>query len=141
MRNFSLVLVSLFGLTTSSLASTFIAGDSLAVGVSSILHYPTKAKVGVSSCVIENYIPLEFYDRIIISAGTNDPLGRCLDGIREKVRTNEVVWIVPVNGARSHVLDVAHKYHDKVVYYIPSRNKHIWPHPDSYRSLAEELRN
>lgn len=115
-------------------------GDSLTVGVASVLHVPAFAKVGMSSCWILRHAPASHFDRVVLSAGTNDPPGRCAEAIRDKISASDVVWVVPVNGARSHVLAVAGAHGDKTCAYVPSRRKKVWPHPDSYGPLARCVR-
>ena len=61
---------------------------------------PTNAKVGISSCAILRRTPTAHYDFVLLSAGTNDPPGRCIEAIRARLNASRVAWVVPVNGAR-----------------------------------------
>ncbi len=78
-------------------------------------------------------VPAKHYDTLLISAGTNDVPGRCIEQIRSKVNADHVIWVVPVNGARAHVLQVAAAHGDRLFYYVASRRN--WPHPDGYRKV------
>lgn len=134
------ILLSLIVATTAFASTKEIVGDSLTVGVSQIIHADkVVAKVGMSSCWIANRAPIEQYDVAILSAGTNDPPGRCVEKLRNKIHASKVIWIVPVNGARQHVLSVAASHGDSVAYYTPG--KRSWPHPNSYRPLAETIKS
>jgi|ERR1700722_6533134 len=116
-----------------------IVGDSLTVGVSQILHAnKVVAKVGMSSCWIAARTPREHHNWAVISAGTNDPPGRCVASVRARINADRVVWIVPVNGARGNVIRVATAHGDKLAYYTPG--KRSWPHPSSYGFLAREIK-
>ncbi len=121
----------------SANASTLAWGDSLAVGTGAAMHVQTIARVGASSCAILRSAPAGHFDRVVISAGTNDPPGRCVAAARKAIRADRVVWILPVNGARAHVLDIARAHGDRVVSYAPSRRN--WPHPASYGPLARAV--
>jgi hypothetical protein len=116
--------------TTPAQASKIALGDSLAVGFGQASHVTTIAKVGISSCCIVGMVPAGYYDEVLISAGTNDPPGHCIEQIRERIHAGKVLWVVPVNGARGHVLQVAAEHGDALVYYTPGRKS--WPHPNRY---------
>jgi hypothetical protein len=113
-----------------AMARSVAIGDSLAVGFGQASHVRTIARVGISSCVIARMVPSEQFDTALLSAGTNDPPGRCVEQVRERVHARRVIWIVPVNGARQHVLSVASEHGDGTLYYSPS--KRGWPHPARY---------
>ena len=100
-------------------AADLALGDSLAVGFGQASHLPTNAKVGIGSCAILRRTPSAHYDFVLLSAGTNDPPGRCIEAIRARLNASRVVWVVPVNGARSHVLAVAGRYGDTPLFYTP----------------------
>ena len=105
-------------------------GDSLAVGFGHASHMTTFARVGAGSCEIVRKVPRGHYDFMLISAGTNDVPGLCLEAIRARADASTIEWVVPVNGARNHVLSVAHAHGDRLLFYIPSRR--AWPHPAAY---------
>lgn len=113
-------------------------GDSLAVGVSALLHCSALAHVGDSSYAIARRTPSAFYDNAVISAGTNDPPGAYVAAIRSTLRADRVVWILPVNSASARVSAVAASYGDRVCAYVPSHRG--WPHPVSYGPLAACIR-
>jgi hypothetical protein len=111
-------------------ARSVAIGDSLAVGFGQASHVRTIARVGISSCVIARMVPSEQFETALLSAGTNDPPGRCVEKVRERVHARRVIWVVPVNGARSTVLRVANAHGDGLLYYTPSQRG--WPHPARY---------
>ncbi len=117
----------------ASTRSTLALGDSLALGFGQASHMHLSARVGKSSCWIAKRVPIKRYDFILISAGTNDPPGLCIEKIRALVNGGLIVWVVPVNGARNHVLKVAAAHHDGLLYYKPS--KRAWPHPARYWNI------
>ena len=90
---------------------------------------PTSARVGIGSCAILATTPTGHYDFVLLSAGTNDPPGRCIEAIRQKLNSERVEWVVPVNGARAHVIAVASAHGDTPLFYAAGRN---WPHPRAY---------
>jgi len=139
MRNAILGALALALVALPASANTLALGDSLAVGAGQALHVQTIAKVGASSCDILFTVPRARFETVIISAGTNDPPGSCIEGIRELVHADKVVWILPVNGARSHVEAVAAVHGDKTVSYSPASGR-AWPHPKSYKPLADAVR-
>lgn len=114
-------------------------GDSLAVGTGQALHCDIAAHVGASSRAIVQFAPAKQYDFVVISAGTNDPPGDYIEVVRARVRSGKIVWILPVNGARAHVLRVAAAHGDRAVSYTPGRGR-VWPHPYSYAPLAAAVR-
>lgn len=109
-------------------------GDSLSVGVAALLHCQMIARVGVSSCWVAQRAPARFFDHIVVSAGTNDPPGRCIEQLRERLRGGNIVWVLPVNGARDHVASVARSSGDGVCVYSAGRGLGV--HPSSYGPLA-----
>jgi hypothetical protein len=119
----------IIALATPSPASELALGDSLAVGFGQASHMHTSAIVGIGSCRIAAMTPRQHFDFVLISAGTNDPPGRCIEAIRAKIDCGKCEWIVPVNGARNHVLQVARQYGDALLFYAAGRN---WPHPSFY---------
>lgn len=141
MKTLIALLLSVLLITTAVASTTEIVGDSLTVGVSQIIHANrVVAKVGMSSCWIAKRAPTKEYDIAILSAGTNDVPGPCIERLRNKIHAHKVIWIVPVNGARQHVLSVAAAHGDSVAYYIPSKSKRVFPHPNSYRPLAKTIK-
>lgn len=109
-------------------------GDSLSVGVAALLHCMSIARVGASSCAISHWVPAQYFDHVVISAGTNDPPGRCIEQLRERLRGGNIVWVLPVNGARDHVAGVARASGDSVCSYSAGRGLGV--HPSSYGPLA-----
>ena len=121
----------------SLLISLFLLGDSIALGTGQALHAPTFAKVGASSCWIADHMPSKVEaDVVVISAGVNDPPGRCVPIIREKISARKVIWIRPINAARVTVDHVAAQYHDSVITYRVGPD-HL--HPASYQEVAKSL--
>ena len=114
-------------------AEDLALGDSLALGFGQASRMPTNAKVGISSCAILSRTPRAHYDFVLLSAGTNDPPGRCVEAIRGRLNASQVQWVVPVNGARGHVLSVARRNGDALLYYSPGRRS--WPHPSRYWNM------
>jgi len=119
---------------TPVLADTLWLGDSLALGGGTAAHEQTTARVGASSCAILKMVPSAHHDRVVISAGTNDPPGACVAAIRRAVNARLVVWIVPVNGGGPNVLAVAAANGDRAVYYKPAHGN---VHPVSYLPMVE----
>lgn len=111
-------------------------GDSLALGTGRALGVPTYAVERKSSCWILGHLPRSGFDHAVISAGTNDPPGRCIAAIRARIHARHVVWILPVNGARAPVAALAHLYGDPVVAYRPGRDG---IHPPAYAPLARAV--
>ena len=116
-------------LATPAAAGDLALGDSLALGLGRALGIATIARIGISSCSIVGMAPRGHYDRVVLSAGTNDPPGRCIEAIRQKLNSGRVEWVVPVNGARAHVIAVANAHGDTLLFYAAGRN---WPHPRAY---------
>jgi hypothetical protein len=111
--------------------SAVAIGDSLAVGFGAASHIETHARVGASSCAIVGMVPAKHYDFTLISAGTNDPPGRCIEQVRARVNADVVEWVVPVNGARGHVLQVAARHGDRTLSYAPAGGR-AGVHPRAY---------
>lgn len=112
-------------------------GDSLAVGVGPFLHAHTVARIGASSCAIAAFAPADRFGRAVISAGWNDPPGRCIGRIRARLNAERVVWIAPMNDSAQTVRLTADLYGDVLVSY------RVGPdgiHPASYAELAEAVR-
>ena len=74
---------------------TIVIGDSLAVGFGAAAHIETHARVSASSCVIASFAPSGSADVIVVSAGINDPPGRCLDSLRARLHARRITWILP----------------------------------------------
>ena len=135
--NFTSALLSALLTVTPASGKKAAIGDSLAVGFGQASQVTTIARVGEPSCPnrsrkgIVNMVPSEQFDTVLISAGTNDPPGHCLEQIRARVHARKVIWVVPVNGARGHVLQVAAQHGDGLLYYTPGKGK-VWPHPPRY---------
>jgi hypothetical protein len=118
-------------------------GDSLALGFGQASGFETHAKVGEPSCPTKswrgvlNMVPSKHYRFALLSAGTNDPPGPCIEAIRIKVQADQVIWVIPINGARQHVLSVAQAHHDDTLSYTPGPN---WPHPRAYWNVLRKPR-
>lgn len=117
-----------------------VIGDSIALGTGTALHVETRARVGAPSCEILRKVPGGRYDVVVISAGVNDPPGRCLEAIRARVHARRIIWILPapINSARAHIAAVACEHGDRTVSYVPGRD-HL--HPRSYVELARRVRS
>jgi len=109
--------------------SSLAFGDSLALGFGQASHMPTFAIVGIGSCALARITPTTHYTFVLLSAGTNDPPGLCIEAIRAKLMADRVEWIVPVNGARSNIIAVAKSHGDALLFYDAGPN---WPHPSAY---------
>lgn len=125
--------------------STFVVGDSIALGLAEAMH-PTvnySAKVGIPSAEVLQRTPVSsFYDVMIVSAGSNDPMNPRLvynlRAIRHKVQARQVIWILPVSAmARSAVANVAAENGDPTVSFKPGPDN---VHPKSYGSLAASIK-
>jgi hypothetical protein len=127
----ALLLIVILGLlATPAWSSELALGDSLALGFGQASGMPTRASVGVSSCRILHMTPTMHFDFVLLSAGTNDPPGRCVEALRARLNAGRVQWVVPVNAARSRVLAVASAHGDATLFYTPGARS--WPHPGSY---------
>ena len=104
-------------------------GDSLAVGFGQASGMSVYAKVGASSCYIARHMPAGHFDFMLLSAGTNDPPGGCVEQVRARANAGVVEWVVPVNGARAHVLRVAAAHGDRTLFYAGA---HGGVHPARY---------
>jgi len=136
---FGMLLIVILGMLVTPVWSLELAlGDSLALGFGQASGLPTRAVVGEPSCPnrrahrpgIVNMVPAGHFDFVLLSAGTNDAPGRCIEAIRAKLDADKVQWVVPVNGARSHVLAVAGAHGDATLFYTPGARS--WPHPAAY---------
>jgi hypothetical protein len=135
MRFWALIVLALS--CASASASNLAIGDSLAVGAGAALGVPTIAGVSWSSCFIARVTPRARYDHVVISAGVNDPPGRCIAAIRARISAGSVVWLRPVNGAGPTVDRVAAAHGDTVLTYATGRD-HV--HPGSYGAVAAAVR-
>lgn len=120
-------------------AASLALGDSLALGFGHASGLPTRARVGIGSCAIARLVPAQPLALALISAGTNDPPGFCIESIRSRVKARRVFWIAPVNGARAHVLSVASRHGDGVIFYVAARGR-AWPHPSHYYNVFNTRR-
>ena len=126
---FAVVCIALLAAATAW-GNEVAVGDSLAVGFGQASGMPTRAIVGISSCRIVGMVPPGHYDFMLLSAGTNDPPGHCVEQVRARADASVVEWVVPVNGARSTVLRVAAAHGDRTLFYTPGAR--FWPHPARY---------
>jgi hypothetical protein len=81
-------------------------------------------------------VPAKHYRFLLISAGTNDVPGKCVEAIREKANADQVMWVIPVNDARQHVRSVAHAHRDRTLSYTPDPRH--WPHPRAYWNVLRK---
>jgi hypothetical protein len=114
---------------------TIVIGDSLAVGFGAAAHIETHARVSASSCAIASFAPSGPADVIVVSAGINDPPGRCLDSLRARLHARRIIWILPapINSARAHVAAVAAAHGDTTCSYVTGPRSF---HPRSYAALV-----
>jgi hypothetical protein len=114
---------------------TIVIGDSLAVGFGAAAHIETHARVSASSCAIASFVPSGPADVIVVSAGINDPPGRCLDSLRARLHARRIIWILPapINSARAHVAAVAAAHGDATCSYVTGPRSF---HPRSYEALV-----
>src|SRR5436309_1149493 len=74
-------------------------GDSLALGFGQASGLETHAVVGEPSCPhgqwpgIVNMVPSKHLSFLLISAGTNDMPGKCIEQIRAKANADAVMWV------------------------------------------------
>lgn len=129
--------IALFAFSAPTRAGDAAIGDSLALGTGTALHIATFAHVGASSCAIVAFAPRASFDRVVVSAGVNDPPGRCVASLRAAIHARIVVWIAPVNSARLAVEMAASAYGDRVIFYRPGPDG---VHPSSYGALAAQVR-
>ena len=140
------VFAALLLVSTGASAADLAIGDSIALGTGQALGVRVIAVVGEPSCPnryrvgIRARTPSGSFDRVVVSAGVNDPPGRCIAAIRARLRARRVVWILPapVNSARRAVAAVAARWGDRTVSYVAGRD-HL--HPASYAVLARAVRH
>jgi hypothetical protein len=126
--------------STQAVAGDLALGDSIALGTGRALGVHTVARVGASSCWIAAKAPAGRFDRVVVSAGINDPPGPCVGAIRKALegRVGQVVFIVPARtSAATNVLAVAAEHGDSVVRYVAGRDR---THPQSYVAVARAVR-
>ncbi len=122
--------------------SCFILGDSIAKGVSAILHgCASWAKVGATAATILAHTLNGDSDFTIISAGSNPPGGgpalvEKLTEMRRRLQPGKIIWIVPINKARGAVSRFAAANGDDAVTFRPGRDM---VHPKSYRALSNAI--
>lgn len=105
-----------------------IIGDSIALALH--LANPcnvTLAYVGASPALIATLAPHGHFDRVVISAGSNNaPMRNMRDDlrhIRHQVGAGAVVWVLPANVSNAaQVSAVARERHDAVVTFAPGRD-------------------
>lgn len=122
----------------------FIAGDSLGVGLASVLRCDTDTRGGRPSWLQSP--PPGRYPVVIISLGSNDT-GRqgersraALESLRARTEARCVVWVVPAVGARQVVREVAAAWGDVVVEAAPHVGSDgVHPGGAGYRALAGEV--
>lgn len=108
------------------------AGDSLALGFGAASGLATYAIVGISSCGAVWRVPTRHVTFLLLSGGTNDPPGPCIERMRARANADRVMWVIPVvPSARQHVLRVAQAHHDATLFYTPGTGR-LWPHPAHY---------
>ena len=122
--------------------SCLILGDSIAVGLSSVIHGCTViAKVGMSSAWILAHAYGGNFDTVYISSGSNDPYNPALyqnvNTTRNRYPNARAILIAPVNPhAKAIVHQVAAAHGDKVVDFTPGRDN---VHPRSYGELGRKV--
>jgi hypothetical protein len=114
--------------------------DSIAWGAVHLggLHATAAARVGAPSCEALRRLPRRHFDAVVVSAGVNDPPGRCLAALRAALDADVVVFVLPppINAARAHIAAVAAAHGDRTVSYAPGRDG---LHPRSYPALARAI--
>jgi len=133
-----------------------ILGDSIAAGISAARpECVSMVKPGINSRDWWQHnghrplIDMMEYHTVVISLGTNDlslvPSFSYLELVRNKIRADRVLWIVPqprFNEARTAVLSVADQFRDGII-EIPSKDlakDQIHPTASGYKSLAAETK-
>jgi hypothetical protein len=123
--------------------SCLILGDSIAVGLSSVIHGCTViAKVGMSSAWILSHAYGGNFDTVYISSGSNDPYNSSLSSnigaTIKRYSGDHIVIIAPVNPhAKSVVHAFAYLPGVKVVDFTPGRDN---VHPYSYQALGVKVK-
>jgi hypothetical protein len=124
---------------TKPLVGCLVEGDSIAVGVGSLLpECRTDAKVGIGSAAFAANRTANFSnDLVVISLGSNDGARDTtaeLETVRDRVNARRVVWILPAVGARKSAWIVASMHGDEVL--------DIWGHtgPDGVHPTTTEYR-
>ena len=120
-----------------------VLGDSIAVGIGSVSHCQTIAKVGINSknfVVSHKYIP--HANTTVISLGSNDgnaDFSKYLKLLRSKV-SGKVIWILSNNNAKARkiALNIARQNGDSVVYLSQFKSAD-GVHPRSYSSVAKSI--
>ncbi len=143
MKHLAILLAPLLiGAATPS--SCLVVGDSIAKGVASYMPAcSVAARIGASSARIKEMTPKEKYGRVIISAGSNDPLnpklGANLFAIRKNFAGSQVTWLAPRNSrAQQRVYETAVYFKDRVVYLSQFKSSD-GIHPKNYAQVARKL--
>lgn len=119
-------------------------GDSIAVGLGTVLPCETVARVGASSSRILGMSWSRDRRSVVISAGSNNPADPDLFGdlvrIRQRLDADRVVWILPRDRRAAGVaLQVCRRFRDLAV-DLASLPSPDGVHPSSYRRLADATR-
>ena len=129
-----------------------ILGDSIAVGLSSILakdqnlKCETIAKVGRPTSEVLSHAPMSIDARtVIISTGSNDGKIRPYQysNLRNRIYGN-VAWLLPAKhkDARAIINEIARTHGDRVIDLAVLRlSDGIHPTRSSYQTVAQELRS
>lgn len=119
----------------------FIVGDSIAVGLAAQMpECASSASVGIPARAVVARVRVA--KMVVVSAGSNDlrdspSLRAALEHIRARAGSS-IVWVLPANGARRAVFDIARRHGDRTVGFQPGRDG---VHPRSYRALARAVRS
>ncbi len=119
-----------------------VIGDSIALGTGTALHVETRARVGAPSCEILRKVPGGRYDVVVISAGVNDPPGRCLEAILAPASTPAASfgYCRRFDQQRSRPMwpRLLCEHGDRTVSYVPGPRPSA---PRSYSELAHKVRS
>ncbi|WGS54437.1 hypothetical protein LFL96_25835 [Paraburkholderia sp. D15] len=136
-------------LATQAHASCFIMGDSIAYGISTQAPAcQANAKVGLNTRdALTRFSVIPATDTTVISLGVNDrgsslPTARNLEAIRNRVKSANVVWILPTSyeiAKHQTVAKVAAAHGDKTL-NVDSLIGADHIHPTNYTTIARELK-
>lgn len=131
---------------TKPLTGCLIEGDSIAVGVGSLLpECRTDAKVGIGSAAFAATRTANVSnDLVVISLGSNDGSRDTtaeMETVRSRVTARRVVWILPAVGARKSAWIVASMHGDEVLdIWGKTGPDGVHPTTTEYKTLATKVR-
>lgn len=147
---FAILMLSATGMASAA-EDCLILGDSIAVGISSILakdkslQCETIAKVGRPTSEVLSHAPLSIDAKtVVISTGSNDAQSRPYQysNLRNRIYGN-VTWLLPAKqqDARAIISEIARNRGDRVIDLarLPL-NDGIHPTRSGYQSVVQELR-